>query len=833
MATTARLDLSVWRNDDMYEFPIRIIGPNLTGVSLRAQIRLAPDTPGAPLAGLGNVTNGNAEGIRLASVAQIDGQWVNDVRLRLNKSTRQALPYSGELGDASPLAWAMQIAGRTRLVGCVYVLAHTIDSDGAPSNRPERAGVNGGAGLPSGGATLTIAEDDVAQLVIDGAGFVEAATAQAAESARTAALAAQTALAAGRYFPTRAAGQDETPVGGLFATSDEAGILTYYERTPSGSTQVGQAVTPQSLSIVNVRDYGAVLDGVTDDSQAIAAANAVAGGRPLYFAGICKMTSVVTITAPIFDGIEQIFTLDTIPDIKNGLFVRPEWWGIGNQGALDAAIRAGRVVRLRRRRYKPSGYAYGFDGPGKCIDLDGVQIIGDAMPSLAEDCRSLEGGSIIEGMVLAFANNFTMRNVGIDCGKAVVDSYYGGQEAPGVTEAFNFTYPNDAAKNAGQLRRGVRYENVVALCSSPTAPTHAIILGEGATDVVATGDIIGVFGVHGAVIKCRNIRVESIAAFANASEGLVIKSDDQATAISYDINIDRVLTSAGGPPGTLPYATAIGIQQYSILFHASGNFIDKVQIGQTNLSGAKKGVATLFGGNFTISSVKVGDTIIDQGGVSGTRLGVTLADNGASGGKIQRVEFDRVEARNTTCGFQAIFTSSALRQESVNVGRLTAVNVDQAIDVGNTADLTVEVVRGANVSDAIYRITGTPSIAVGKLKKDANAKDYSSLAGGLVPSLANGWSQISGSSIFNVELAGEARRLRGLVQPGTSNVIAILPPWARPEQPLRLMARGFDGTNPETSVPLTLGSDGALLVNEATGGTANCARWLSLDGVTY
>ena len=185
MNTTAGLDLRIWRNDDVYEFPLRVRGPNLTDVAMRGQIRLAPDTPGAPLVNLSTVTNGNEQGIRLAGVTQLDGVWENDVRIRLNKSTRQALPYAGEIGSSTTLSWAFQIAGRTRLVGEALVLAHAIDSDNAPLNRPTGFSART-TGLPSGGATLTIAEDDVAELTIDGADLLGPEIARATAAAERA-----------------------------------------------------------------------------------------------------------------------------------------------------------------------------------------------------------------------------------------------------------------------------------------------------------------------------------------------------------------------------------------------------------------------------------------------------------------------------------------------------------------------------------------------------------------------------------------------------------------------------------------------------------------------
>jgi hypothetical protein len=190
--TTATLDLSIWRNDDVYEYPLRVIGPNLTGVSLRAQIRSERDVPGPARIALETVTNGNAEGVRLASAIFVDGRWVNDVRIRI------------------------AIGGRTRIDGRVFVLAHAMDSDNAPLDRTASFGLGGvQGGAPSSGATLTITSDSVAELVIDGADLVErtAATSQDAAarsevSAAQAGLYATTALGAigGMMYLTLAAG---------------------------------------------------------------------------------------------------------------------------------------------------------------------------------------------------------------------------------------------------------------------------------------------------------------------------------------------------------------------------------------------------------------------------------------------------------------------------------------------------------------------------------------------------------------------------------------------------------------------------------------------------
>lgn len=72
------------------------------------------------------------------------------------------------------------------------------------------------------------------------------AAAEAAEDRDAAELAAASAIAAGRYFPTRAAGETASATGQLFST-DDAGDIVFYRKTGSGSVEIARAVTPARL----------------------------------------------------------------------------------------------------------------------------------------------------------------------------------------------------------------------------------------------------------------------------------------------------------------------------------------------------------------------------------------------------------------------------------------------------------------------------------------------------------------------------------------------------------------------------------------------------------
>lgn len=262
---------------DRYAACVRQIylrGLDLTGVPMRAQIRMIGDTPGAPLVDLQNTTNGNAEGLRLVSVTSEAGVPVSHVEMVINETTMEGLPYIGELGSATPLRWDWQVtlSGRKQRIarGDFIITGDGVTgADNAPANRPPAwsSSFSPTGGMRTG-ATLTFG-DEIITITIDGANLVaplaEAAEADRirAEQARTGAdLAAATALAASRYFPSRAAGEAASAADQLFSTDDGAGVLIYYRRTSAGSTEIGRALTPARLAA----EDGAALIGYGTDT---------------------------------------------------------------------------------------------------------------------------------------------------------------------------------------------------------------------------------------------------------------------------------------------------------------------------------------------------------------------------------------------------------------------------------------------------------------------------------------------------------------------------------------------------------------------------------------
>jgi hypothetical protein len=98
--------------------------------------------------------------------------------------------------------------------------------------------------------TFAIVDARESKYVVIGAGaeIAGALAAQAAASANSATLAAETALAASNYFSSVALGEAATATGELFSTDDGAGVVIFYRRTVGGSVEIGRALTPGLLA---------------------------------------------------------------------------------------------------------------------------------------------------------------------------------------------------------------------------------------------------------------------------------------------------------------------------------------------------------------------------------------------------------------------------------------------------------------------------------------------------------------------------------------------------------------------------------------------------------
>lgn len=166
---------------------IYLRGLDLSGVPMRAQVRMTGDTPGTPLVDLQTVTNGNAEGLRLVGVETVDGLPISHVQMVINETTMEALPYAGELGSATELRWDWQLtlSGRKQRIarGDFIITGDGVTgADNAPSNRPAAwsRSFSPTGGMRTG-ATLTFG-DEIIAIEIDGASLLAPMVKQAQDA---------------------------------------------------------------------------------------------------------------------------------------------------------------------------------------------------------------------------------------------------------------------------------------------------------------------------------------------------------------------------------------------------------------------------------------------------------------------------------------------------------------------------------------------------------------------------------------------------------------------------------------------------------------------------
>lgn len=309
-------------------------------------------------------------------------------------------------------------------------------------------------------------------------------------------------------------------------------------------------------------------------------------------------------------------------------FVRPEWWGdVENtlRKAEEALPATGGVIQCEARVYKPSDFQTDLAGdpeniyirkPNVSIQGAGVPVWSKDTVTVDNDCRSLVGGTVLQGRIIAYADNISFSDLGVDAGYDVCSVYYGGQARDGLL----CTFATAALKNAGATRYGARFHNVRVLVQDTQYDAidaiHAAIPGtEGYKDTQITGIFETMYGYHGVAIK-GPLNAEAVGSYCSGGETIIIKSDTQGSAQARDIYIGRAYGRARGPLGYTPHSLKSGASYHvlrnGLMYNPQGGTADGVVTGSiagTTLtvtavtSGALAVGTTLYGANVTGGTV--------------------------------------------------------------------------------------------------------------------------------------------------------------------------------------------------------------------------------------
>jgi hypothetical protein len=256
---------------------------------------------------------------------------------------------------------------------------------------------------------------------------------------------------------------------------------------------------------------------------------------------------------------------------------------------------SGGVVTLENGTYQ-SGMANGLSSGNARITTDGITIRGKGPASWNQSTSSpgLTGaGTIIRGPIYVSANGFSVEDLGIDVGTAVIAAapYSGtGQDGIGwIANAANTCGINNCLWQYGYIK------NVIVVGTSPTALFHGV-LATGINRLTVDG-LTTYFGTHGiAPNNNSNLEIHNYAGHGHNGDCLILKTGDAMTTDMYDVNINGVTCSA----------VTTGDTGYGILLNAdTGGSIHEVNISDLTCIGLRDCLSSLAGNGNNISNITV------------------------------------------------------------------------------------------------------------------------------------------------------------------------------------------------------------------------------------
>ena len=554
-------------------------------------------------------------------------------------------------------------------------------------------------------------------------------------------------------------------------------------------------------SFINVKDFGAICNGVADDSAALTAANiaAVAEGLSIVIPGVMQISSPVTITANIVDTTEQIFTPSSQVSIHNGMSIRPDWWGNGAGTllkAIDALPSTGGVVQMLARDYNIVGL-YGwipFTGPYIGNEKPNVTLRGAGMPTTASNgSRFISGsGTVIQGTLSNYANGFEAYDLGVDVGPYVRATYNFG---PYVPEGF-VPGSHKFQGTPGDLTtyiQNVAFGNIRVLADNTTL-AHAILAEF--INGLSHGYCEAEGGYHGYVCKSTNVVGGDAWAYGQTGDGYIIKSDQYTRAQNISINSITI--------GKRGYATrtAQGFFQST----NGGHVTSRVTIG------------SISGWNCRELLTKTGDAEPITDIMVGQIMGDDIQGNGFSIlGDMRRIQIGNHIISNATANGVYVDSNSG---ESIDIGSGAVTNSGSNGYYFTGPNHSHGDIRAINNGGYGVNRNGTSRLDWNRVAGSGNALGIiNSLLEPLTSAnLQNSWTNSVGSWPFQVVQVGNTLFFRGTVRDGTTNVIATLPVGYRPAFTLSFMTVAITAGGARAWAHVDVQPNGEIQVANFSGG---------------
>lgn len=521
-------------------------------------------------------------------------------------------------------------------------------------------------------------------------------------------------------------------------------------------------------------------------------------------AGIVRSSSGLTVQQEL-DKIKEPLVLDLadFSDLKS---------------AINALPGTGGIISVPIGRF----YAGEWSGSSDYMSKPNVSIRGMKMPSYNSDASALVGGSIIEGRFNVFADNFSVSDVGFDLGLNVCNSRYPGADTTadhpdgGTWDAFAFGQPSQISPIPA--RRGFSAINFIGLLEQSSTVGHAILI-EG-VDGGFVDNVIGIYGVHGVVLKSRNMQCGAIAGYMASTDNVIFKSDNYA--IGGAIQVDSVV-SARDLPNCTPHS-APAIAEFGVYFNPeTASFAGAIQISKLRIIGAKYSIIGANASDNVGDNIQLGDVYID--GESGsTEWGVFFANFGT----FPRMSIGNINMTNVKNGAYFNYKDSAgAGNAQTTVGSLKLTYCDNiGILTAGSARVVISSVEMLGVPTAYYQDhtsilrIGTECL-VGVTTKFGNSPYV----------IGPGWVNTAGNEILDVMYDGYDISLTGFLQAssGVTNVIMTVPGYLRPSLNVNFIALTYSSGSAGFCM-VTVASDGVISINGAAPAPGTL---LSLNGIRW